>query len=126
MIKDLPIDPRLDLPVPFFVSRPKGWKPGDPIDFRLVDPARLMRAYKQRLCHVCGGGLTPRMTYAFGPMCLATSTSAEGPMHYQCAWYSVRHCPFLSNPRMRRSARARCPRARRSCPAGSCSTAIPA
>jgi hypothetical protein len=85
-------------PVPWFVSWPNG-KP----DFRAVDTEKLVIAVRHKKCFLCGENLGAHMTFVIGPMCAVNRTSAEPPTHYSCALYSVKACPFLTQPRMRRN-----------------------
>lgn len=96
-IKRLPISPT-GYPVPWFVA----WIDGKP-DFRVIGPDRLVPAIKRKLCWVCGQPMGLHMAFTIGPMCSITRTIAEPPAHLECADYSVRACPFLSTPRMRRN-----------------------
>ena len=40
--------------------------------------------------------------FVIGPMCAVNRTSSEPPSHLDCARFSARNCPFLSQPRMKR------------------------
>jgi hypothetical protein len=94
-------------PVPWFVTWFKDGKPcrrgeGTP-DFRIVDPATTVDAIKHSRCWVCGEPLGGYKAFVIGPMCAINRVSAEPPSHHECALFSVRGCPFLSQPRMRRN-----------------------
>jgi hypothetical protein len=91
---DLPTDDR-GYPVPWFVA----WHDGRP-EFRAMDPAKFRAAIKQKLCWVCGKRLGVNLCFVAGPMCGINRTSSEPPSHVECARWSARNCPFLSNPRM--------------------------
>ncbi len=93
-MKHLPVDERA-YPVPWFVD----WIDGKP-EFRAMDPVKFRRAIKEKLCWVCGGRLGVNMVFVAGVMCGINRTSAEPPNHRECATWSARNCPFLSNPRM--------------------------
>jgi hypothetical protein len=84
--------------VPFFVEQSH---PGDP-DFRIVDPTKIVLCYQDNLCWVCGTKMGVHKAFVSGPMCCINKTSAEPPSHYECAFYSVQVCPFLTTPRMKR------------------------
>jgi hypothetical protein len=88
-------------PIPRFVDRAAD-KDGEP-DFRYADFAFRARAYKQGRCWVCGEPLGRHRVFAIGPMCVVNRTTMEPPAHRECATWSVRGCPFLSRPRMRRN-----------------------
>lgn len=91
---DLALDDR-GYPVPWFVDYLNG-KP----EFRAMDPVKFRRAIREKLCWVCGQRLGVYVTFVAGPMCGINRTSAEPPNHRDCAYWSARNCPFLSNPRM--------------------------
>jgi len=42
------------------------------------------------------------MTFVIGPMCGINRNSAEPPSHHECAQWSARNCPFLSNAKRTR------------------------
>lgn len=85
-------------PVPWFVD----WIDGKP-EFRAMDPKKWILAVVGKLCWVCGQQLGSHKTFVAGPMCGINRTSAEPPSHHDCAVWSVRNCPFLSNPKMVRN-----------------------
>jgi hypothetical protein len=91
---DLPIDER-GYVVPWFVA----WLDGKP-EFRAMDRAKFTRAIKEKLCWTCGEKLGVHYTFVAGPMCGINRTNSEPPNHRDCAQWSARNCPFLSNPRM--------------------------
>jgi hypothetical protein len=93
-MRDLPVDER-GFPVPWFVA----WVDGKP-EFRAMDREKFVRAIKQRLCWVCGERLGTNLCFVAGPMCGINRTSSEPPSHVECARWSAKNCPFLSNPRM--------------------------
>jgi hypothetical protein len=94
-------------PVPWFVC----WldENGDPVrtgegepDFRVLAPGAAARAHADSLCWICGGRLGRYRAFLAGAMCAVNRTSAEPPSHVDCAEWSVRACPFLTRPHMRR------------------------
>ncbi len=95
LMKDLPLDPERGYVVPWFVA----WENGKP-EFRAMDKNKYMAALKKHLCWVCGQPLATRFAFVSGPMCGINRTSAEPPSHIECARWSARNCPFLSNPNM--------------------------
>jgi hypothetical protein len=95
-MRGLRIDNR-GYPIPWFVDPATRQEDGS-IDFRFMSQERFVRAIKQRLCWVCGNGLGTHKVFVAGPMCGINRTSAEPPCHLECAQYSARNCPFLSNP----------------------------
>lgn len=96
-MRNLPVDER-GYPVPWFVA----WVDGKP-EFRAMDARKLRNAVKQRLCWVCGQGLGRWLAFPIGPMCSITRTISEPPSHRECAEWSIRNCPFLSNPQFVRN-----------------------
>jgi hypothetical protein len=92
-LRGLPLDDR-GYPVPWFVA----WHDGKP-EFRAMDARKFRDAIKQRLCWVCGQPLGRWLAFPIGAMCVITRTIAEPPSHRECAEWSIRNCPFLSNPR---------------------------
>ena len=93
-MRGLPIDKR-GYPVPWFVQ----WVDGLP-EFRAMDQQKFIRAFRQKLCWVCGEKLGVNVCFVAGPMCGINRTSSEPPSHLECARWSALNCPFLSNPRM--------------------------
>src|SRR5438477_249547 len=75
---------------------------GEP-DFRCADKRKFHRALKEKRCWVCGDKLGVHLAFVIGPMCAVNKVTSEPPCHLECAEYSVRICPFLSRPRMRRN-----------------------
>jgi hypothetical protein len=92
-LRNLPVDER-GYPVPWFVA----WHDGKP-EFRAMDAQKFRDAVKQRRCWVCGQPLGRWLAFPIGAMCVITRTIAEPPSHRECAEWSIRNCPFLSNPR---------------------------
>lgn len=90
----LPLDPARRVPVPWFVP----WVDGKP-DFRLMTMDRMLKAIHRELCWVCGERMGRIRAFVIGPMCSVNRVAPEPPSHRDCAVYSARSCPFLSNPR---------------------------
>lgn len=88
----LPVD-EAGRPVPTFVQ----WIDDKP-DFRVMSSQHLRRCVMDHKCWVCGHPLGRYAAFVVGPMCLVNLNSAEPPSHYNCAFYSATHCPFLVNP----------------------------
>lgn len=98
-MKGLPIDER-GYCVPWFVdwvTAPDGTQQPE---FRAMDPRKMVRAIKEKLCWVCGLKLGVNMCFVAGPMCGINRTSSEPPSHLECGRWSARNCPFLANPAM--------------------------
>lgn len=83
--------------VPWFVC----WIDGKP-DFRIIRPGGPVIAHRDGLCWICGEKMGAYKTFVIGPMCAINRVSAEPPMHKDCAIYSVKACPFMTRPDMRR------------------------
>jgi len=98
-IKLLPRDKR-GYVIPWFVDRNAPPKDGGP-DFRIMDGKRLKQAIREKRCWVCGLRIRDEESSAFvsGPMCGIERISSEPPSHEECARWSVRACPFLSQPK---------------------------
>lgn len=97
-IAKLPMDVR-GFPVPWFVL----WENKGGVmvpEFRAMDQEKFRLAIKQRLCWVCGEPLGAWLAFVIGPMCAVTRTTSEPPSHRDCAEWSIKNCPFLSNPAM--------------------------
>jgi hypothetical protein len=85
-------------PVPWFVP----WINGKP-EFRGMSSEKMAIAVRHKRCWMCGQPLGKFYTFAIGPMCMVNRNISEPPSHLACIEYSVRACPFLSQPRMRRN-----------------------
>lgn len=96
-LEKLPFDER-GYPVPWFVAKVDG-----KYDFRTADPAKWVQAVKFNLCWVCGGNMGSFKCFVIGPMCGVNRNTSEPPCHLDCAQWSSRNCPFLSNPNMIRN-----------------------
>jgi hypothetical protein len=96
-LKHLPLNDQ-GFPIPFFVPYVDG-KP----EFRGFDGEKLAICVRHKRCWLCGEPLGRFMVFTIGPMCSINKTSAEPPSHYDCAFYAVQACPFLTQPRMRRN-----------------------
>lgn len=96
-IQALPIDPKWNLPVPWFVQ----WVDGKP-EFPIMDARKRHKAIEHQLCWICGQRLRVPFAFVIGPMCGVNRTSAEPPSHVTCAIYAAEHCPFLTTPKMKR------------------------
>jgi hypothetical protein len=94
-IARLPLDER-GYPVPWFVAWTDEGKP----EFRAMDLEKFVRAIKEKRCWVCGDVMGVHVVFVAGPMCGINRTSSEPPCHLECARWSARNCPFLSNPNM--------------------------
>jgi hypothetical protein len=106
LVDSVPMPPRVarlprnsvGYPIPYFVATLEGGVR----DFRVASAERFAEAYRGGLCYVCGGRRGTFSAFTIGPMCAVNRISSEPPAHRDCAIYSARVCPFLSNPLMRR------------------------
>lgn len=67
----------------------------EPIDFKMLDPARVRRCAQERLCAVCGRSMAGSRFAFIGPHDGRTCF-ADPWMHEPCARYTIQHCPFVS------------------------------
>lgn len=94
---------RRGYPIPRFIDRAADID-GEP-DFRIMDGAYLVQCVQKKRCWICGDPLGRYMTFPIGPMCAINRNIAEPPSHLDCCHYSVKVCPFLAVPAMRRIER---------------------
>jgi hypothetical protein len=98
-VQRLPAD-RRGFPIPWFVA----WRDGEP-QFPVIDAAKLRVAWTNELCWVCGDRLGTVRGWVMGPMSAIEGATPEPPSHYDCARFSVRHCPHLSTPKAKPSTK---------------------
>lgn len=79
-------------PVPYFVAQIDGGG----YDFRVVDARKFAPAIAQKLCWICGQRLGSYLAFTIGPMCAINRTISEPPSHRECAEWSLKACPFLT------------------------------
>lgn len=89
------------IPIPFFVAKIDG-----KYDLRFADHRKPMICAKRRLCWVCGKPLDYFCAFIGGPISAESLRFADGPMHLECAEFSLRYCPFLSTPNLQYSERS--------------------
>lgn len=78
-------------PVPRFVA----WLDGKP-DHRVASGINRKELDRANACHICGEPLDYRMAFLTGPLGFKNRSTSEGPMHRECAEYSLRACPHLA------------------------------
>jgi hypothetical protein len=93
-MRNLPINAR-GYPIPFFAKRHD--------KLSVIHEWKRLIAVIDRRCWVCGEKLGRMASFVLGPSEVFTRTTNEPPMHHSCARWAVRGCPFLSNPRRRRT-----------------------
>jgi hypothetical protein len=91
----------LGFPVPWFVYQ----TPDEEPDLRIADERKWVQAVNHRKCWVCGQNLGRHLVFPIGPMCAVNRVTSDPPCHLECAEFSVKACPFLSRPTMKRSPR---------------------
>jgi hypothetical protein len=100
-MKARPVDPR-GYPIPWFVNIADDGT----ADFRVIRPNGVLQAHRTATCWLCGDRLGRFKTFAIGPMCAVNRITSEPGSHLDCARYAAQACPFLSQPKMKRSPRA--------------------
>jgi len=103
-IRRLPWSEQWQLHVPWFVAKVNG-----EYDFRIAEGDAWAKAITQKRCWICGDKLGVYQAFIIGPMCCINRVSADPPMHRDCALYSVRVCPFLTQPKYVRRQKNRPP-----------------
>lgn len=78
-------------PVPWFVALVDGH-----YDFRVIEAGKIAEAVKEKRCWICGDLLGVNLCFPIGPMCAINRTISEPPSHFECAEWSARACPFLT------------------------------
>lgn len=69
---------------------------GGGYDFRVVDARKFKPAIEDKLCWICGQRLGQYLAFTIGPMCAINRTISEPPSHRECAEWSIKACPFLT------------------------------
>jgi hypothetical protein len=92
-MRTLPID-RRGYPIPWFVfTNDDGTR-----DFRVADASKRGQAVRDRLCWICGQRLGHWFAFVIGPMCAVNRNTSEPPCHFECAFFAVQACPFMTLP----------------------------
>lgn len=102
----LPRDHR-GYPVPFFaVWKDEAGKPTDPgqgkPDLTIADGRAAGRCAARRVCWICAQPLGYWLAFVGGPESCKNRAFSDGPMHEECALFSVQVCPHLLNPNAKR------------------------
>jgi hypothetical protein len=95
-VKALPMDER-GYPIPFFAAIIDG-KP----DLRVSSGKKALRCNDELLCWVCGEKLNNQSCFIGGPKSNASGMYSDGPMHRNCAEFSLQVCPYLALPNAKR------------------------
>lgn len=80
------------MPVPISVMRDLKGVP----DFAATDLPLGARLAEQRCCAICGKRMRGLFAFIGGPTTLEGRRLRDGPMHVECARYSMTVCPFVS------------------------------
>lgn len=75
------------------------WKDGHP-DFQELDPNKVTRCLKEKLCGICGQMLGNQIAFIGGSK---STVFLDPPNHPACAETAFTSCPFLRNQRIRDS-----------------------
>jgi hypothetical protein len=91
-MRRLPLDPR-GYPVPYIVQRDLDHRPF----FVINDAVKSHGCATRGLCSICGGKLERDIWLIGGPGAAFHEHGAylDPPMHYTCATYALRVCPYL-------------------------------
>jgi hypothetical protein len=98
-MRDLPLDPTGAFAMPWFSSVDDD---GTPNASRVAGIKRLF-ALQRHLCWTCGRPLTRFKSFVLGPVQVVPRSTSELPSHVGCNRYALLVCPFLTNPKRRRS-----------------------
>ena len=91
---------RRGLPIPFFAYRSADGTP----DFTTVRAGAHLEQIKSNLCWICGQELRKFKWFIGGELFYAHGVSNDGPMHEECARYSLEVCPYLAISQTQRTA----------------------
>jgi len=94
-MKHLPRDPR-GFPIPVIVTRDKSGRP----HFTMNDEAMRQRIIREDRCAICGAKLLRGRWSVGGPLSAFHPDGRynDTPLHYECASYALRVCPYLAMP----------------------------
>lgn len=87
-MRDLPVDERRGLPVPYMNVQEDGSH-----DFTAVNISRLDGF---SLCGICGKPLDYWLAFVGGPLSTQNRAFIDPPMHEECAEASIRLCPHMA------------------------------
>lgn len=86
-------------PIPWFAAKDAAGN----LDIRVGSAAKMKIARTKDLCWVCGQPWGDSPVFVIGPMGAVNRTTMEPACCEPCARFSVKYCPFLTQPRMRRN-----------------------
>ena len=83
-------------PIPFLVLRDKSGQP----QFTINDHTKARQCVTKRLCAICGKRMSDGYWFVGGIRCFLHEFGAfiDPPLHYECAEYALKVCPFLALP----------------------------
>ncbi len=70
-------------------------------DLRLSDPGKRDQCFHEKRCGICGVVMLDLMVFLGGPMAVQNRCFGDPPMHWPCAEYSIKVCPYLAHARDR-------------------------
>jgi len=65
-------------------------------DFKVLNPERVARCIRNRLCGLCGQGLGREVTFVGGPKSARGRIYTDPAVHEDCAVYAAQACPHLA------------------------------
>lgn len=101
-LRDLPVDPKRKLPIPFMNQREDGtW------NFLAIHFPTLLRCIRESLCGVCGKPLGYASAFVGGPLSAQSRVYSDPAFHPECAKAAMRLCPHILIGRMKRASEER-------------------
>lgn len=88
------------IPIPYFAAKIDGKR-----DLRFSDPKKQEACANKKVCWVCGKPLDFFAYFVGGEKSAASLFFSDGPMHKECAEFSLTYCPFLATPQLGYSGR---------------------
>ena len=87
-------------PVPFFAAVIDGVP-----DFRVADVSKKSQSAIKKLCWICGQKIRYPEKFCFvgGPISTHYRLFGDGPMHIECAEFSLKICPYLLHDNAKRA-----------------------
>tara|TARA_R110000824_G_scaffold2646_1_gene12208 strand:+ start:114 stop:572 length:459 start_codon:yes stop_codon:yes gene_type:complete len=79
------------LPIPWTVQVTDGIP-----DFKRLEAHRVDKAYRQRLCFLCGQSMGKEVAFVGGPASAKSRLYTDGPNHEACAVFAAETCPHLA------------------------------
>lgn len=89
-IKRLPVDEKRGLPIPLMNQAPDGTH-----SFVAINARTVMRILEEKLCGICGEGLSFAAAFVSGPMSFQNRAYSDPPFHPACAEFAMTVCPHI-------------------------------